>query len=319
MSEGVALLTHKILIWYKRLGKREVKAMVQHKGVMVPMITPFQENGDVDEKALRELTHYLIEKGVDSLFPAGSTGEGWSLSGSERQRIFEIVVKESRGRVPVYGGTGAVSTRESIQLAKIAEETGCNGMVMITPYYIVPKADELFDHFRAIAGAVRIPVIPYNNPARAVVSLPPELVTRLSYVPNIVGLKDSGGNLGLHMRFINETKAGFCVFQGRDDLFYSSLDLGAVGIVAATANVAPDIVVRLYETFVGGDRKASLQAQMKVARIRFALELGSFPNVIKEAMEMIGIKAGPTRAPVGKLSQEGREKLWAILKEIGLL
>jgi 4-hydroxy-tetrahydrodipicolinate synthase len=121
------------------------------------------------------------------------------------------------------------------------------------------------------------------------------------------------------MRFINETKAGFSVLQGRDDLFYSSLDLGAVGIVAATANVAPDLVVRLYKAFVDGDRKASLQAQLKVARIRFALELGSFPNVIKEAMEMIGIKAGPTRAPVGGLSQEGREKLRAVLKEIGLL
>ena len=293
--------------------------MVEHRGVMVPMVTPFQESGDLDEKALRELTHYLIEKGVDSLFPAGSTGEGWSLSPAERRRMFDIVVKESRGRVAVYGGTGAVSTRESIELAKMAEEAGCDGMVMITPYYIVPKADELFDHYRAIAESVRIPVIPYNNPARAIVSMTPDLVIRLSHVPNIVGLKDSGGNLGLHLRFVNETRPGFSVFQGRDDLFYSSLDLGAVGIVAATANVAPDLVVRVYRAFMSGDRKTSLQTQIQLAKIRFALELGSFPNVIKEAMEMVGIKAGPTRAPVGKLSGEGKEKLRAILKGIGLL
>jgi 4-hydroxy-tetrahydrodipicolinate synthase len=293
--------------------------MREHKGVMVPMVTPFQESGDLDEKALRELTHYLIEKGVDSLFPAGSTGEGWSLSPTERRRMFDIVVRESRGRVAVYGGTGAVSTRESIELAKMAEEAGCDGMVMITPYYIVPKADELFDHYRAIAESVRIPVIPYNNPARAIVSMTADLVIRLSQVPNIVGLKDSGGNLGLHLRFINETRPGFSVFQGRDDLFYSSLDLGAVGIVAATANVAPDLVVRVYRTFMSGDRKTSLQTQIQLAKIRFALELGSFPNVIKEAMEMVGIKAGPTRAPVGKLSGEGREKLRPILKELGLI
>jgi len=290
-----------------------------YRGVMVPMITPFQENGDLDERGLKELTCYLIEKGVVSLFPAGSTGEGWALSASERRRIFDIVVKESRRRVPVYGGTGAISTRESIELAKMAEEAGCDGMVVITPFYIVPKVDELFDHFRAITQSVKIPVIPYNNPARAVVSMTPDLVTRLSHVPNIVGLKDSGGNLGLHLRFIHETKPGFAVLQGRDDLFYPSLELGAAGIVAATANVAPDYVVKLYRSFTEGDPKTSLQAQVQVARIRFALELGSFPNVIKEAMEMIGIKAGPTRAPVGKICSEGKEKLRGILKEIGLL
>lgn len=292
---------------------------MEHKGVMVPMATPFQENGDLDEKALRDLTHFLVEKGVDSLFPGGSTGEGWSLSAAERRRVFEIVVKEAGGRVPVYGGTGGVSTRDAILLAHVAEDAHCDGMVAITPYYITPNAEELYCHYRAIADSSRLPLIPYNNPARAVVSMSPNFVTRISHVPNIVGLKDSGGNLGLHMRFIHETRPGFAVFQGRDEMFYPSLELGAAGIVAATANVAPDLAISIYRKFVQGDRAGSLQAQLKLAKIRFALELGSFPSVIKEAMEMVGLKAGPPRAPIGRLLPEAKEKLRAILQELDLV
>ncbi len=293
--------------------------MAEYKGVMVPMVTPFLANGDLDEKALRDLTHFLIDKGVDSLFPAGSTGEGWALSGAERRRVFEIVVKEAKGRVPVFGGTGAVSTREAIELTRMAAETGCDGAILITPFYIVPNMDELYEHFRAIAEATRFPIMPYNNPARAATSMTADVVVRMSKVPYIVGVKDSGGNLGLHMRFIHETKPGFAVWQGRDEMFYPSLELGSDGIIAATGNVAPELAVRVYKTFVAGDRAGSLQAQLQLAKIRFALTLGSFPTVIKDAMEMVGLKAGPSRGPVGKLSPEASEKLRAILKDLALL
>jgi len=293
--------------------------MTELKGVMVPLVTPFHENGDLDEKALRDLTHYMIERGVHSLLPAGSTGEGWSLLHSERRKVFDIVVKESGGRVPVFGGAGAVSTRESVLLAKMAKDAGCDGIVAITPYYIVPKPDELFDHYRTVAESASIPLIPYNNPGRAVVSMTPELVTRLSHVPNIVGFKDGGVNPKFLMRFIHETKPGFQVIQGHGEICYSSLELGAVGMAPATANVAPDLTVSLYNKFIEGDRKTSLQIQLRVAQIGFALELGSFPSVIRAAMEMLGIKVGPPRAPVGKLSEEGKEKLREILDEIGLL
>lgn len=292
---------------------------IEHKGVMVPMVTLFQENGDLDEKALRELTRFLIENGVDSLFPAGSTGEGWALSTAERKRVFEIVVEEARGRVPVYGGTGAITTRAAIELTQMAEEVGCDAVVMITPFYIVPTQDELFDHYAAIARSVGIGVIPYNNPNRAVVALSPELVSRLSHVPNLVGLKDSSGILGLTLRFITETRPGFAVLQGRDDMFYPSLALGVDGIVACVANMAPALTVELYSAFMAGDHERSLAAQVKLAQLRYALALGSFPSVIKAGMEMIGLKAGLPRAPVSKLSDEGHEKLRAVLQELGLV
>lgn len=292
---------------------------IEHKGVMVPMVTPFTEDGDLDEQALRELTHFLIEHGVDALFPAGSTGEGWALSPAERKRVFEIVVKEAKGHVPVYGGTGAITTRAAIELTRMAEEVGCDAVVMITPFYIVPTQDELYDHYAAVARSVSIGVIPYNNPNRAVVSLSPELVIRLSHAPNVVGLKDSSGNLGLTLRYINETKPGFAVFQGRDDMFYPSLAMGVDGIVACVANVAPDLTVELYHAFVEGDHERSRAAQVRLASLRYALALGTFPNVIKAAMEMIGLRAGPARAPVSKLSDEGHEKLRVVLQNVGVL
>jgi len=292
---------------------------VEHKGVIVPMVTPFQENGDLDQQALRELTHFLIDNGVDSLFPAGSTGEGWALSPAERKRVFQIVIEEARGRVPVYGGTGAITTRAAIELTKMAEEVGCDAVIMITPFYIVPTQDELYDHYVAIARAVGIGVIPYNNPNRAVAALSPELVSRLSRVPNLVGLKDSGGNLGLTLRFITETKPGFAVLQGRDDMFYPSLALGVDGVVACVANIAPALTVELYSAFMAGDHERSRAIQVQLAQLRYALALGSFPNVLKAGMEMIGLKAGPPRAPVSRLSDAGREKLRAVLQDLDIL
>ena len=291
---------------------------VEPRGVMVPMVTPFQKNGDLDEQGLRELTHFLIDHGVDSLFPAGSTGEGWALSAAERRRVFEIVIQEANGRVPVYGGTGAISTRTTIDLSRMAEEVGCDAVVIITPYYIVPTQEELFDHFVAIAHSISIGVIPYNNPNRAVVVLSPELVTRLSHVPNLVGVKDSGGNLGLTLRFICETKPGFSVLQGRDDMFYPSLAIGVDGIVACVANIAPALTAELYKAFMAGELERARTVQVQLAQLRYALALGSFPSVIKAGMEMIGLKAGPPRAPTGALSGEGHEKLRALLQGLGV-
>jgi 4-hydroxy-tetrahydrodipicolinate synthase len=291
----------------------------EYRGVVVPMVTPFQQNGDLDEQGLRNLTHFLIDHGVDSLFPAGSTGEGWALSPAERRRVFEIVIEEAKGRVPVYGGTGAISTRDAIELSLMAEEVGCDAVVMITPFYIVPTQEELFDHYVAIARSVHIGVIPYNNPNRAVVALSPELISRLSHVPNLVGIKDSGGNLGLTLRFITESKPGFSVFQGRDDMLYPSLAMGVDGIVACVANIAPALTAELYRAFMVGEHERARTAQLQLAQLRYALVLGSFPSMIKAGMEMIGLKAGVPRAPVSGLSGEGHEKLRALLQDLDIL
>lgn len=293
---------------------------VHAKGVIVPMVTAFKENGELDEQGLRRLTNHLIEKGVHGLFAAGSTGEGWALSMEEKKRVFEIVIEEANGRAPVYCGTGAITTRAAIHLTKIAEECGANAAVVITPFYIAPTESELYEHYAAIASATKLPVFPYNNPSRTGgVSLTVDVVVRLSKIANMAGIKDSSGDLALIMQFVERTPPEFAVCQGRDDIFYPSFVIGCTAAVAAAANISPDWVLEIYDAFAVGDWERCKQAQRRVALLRRALRLGTFPAVIKEAMSMIGMHLGPTRAPVGALTEENKERLRKILRSVGLL
>ncbi len=289
------------------------------KGIVVPIVTPFYSNGDVDEGKLRWLCSHLIDVGVHGIFPAGSTGEGWALDRDERRSIFKIVVAEVRGRVPVYGGTGAVTTREAVYLTQMAEDCGCDGTIAITPYYITPTEDELFEHFAAMCRATRLPVVPYNNPLRTGVPMSPDLVARLSELPNLAGIKDSSGNISLTRQFIERSREGFQVCQGRDELMYVSFVIGAVCAIAATACVVPELVLDIYHHFIKGEHQGAQAAQSKVAQLRTALAWGTYPIVVKEAMAMMGMDMGPGRAPVGPLTAANRQKLQATLRSMGVM
>jgi len=292
---------------------------LDHKGIMVPMVTPFTQQGDLDEPGLRELTNFLIDQGMHMLFPAGSTGEGWSLTRDERKRVLEIVIETANGRVPVYAGTGAISTRESIYLTKMAEDCGADAAVLITPFYIVPNADELYEHFAAVARATKLPVFPYNNPGRTGVGLSAAVVARLSEIQNMAGIKDSSGDISLIRQFVEKTRPGFAVCQGRDEMFFPGFVVGCCAAVAATANVIPEPVLEIYRAYLAGDWQRAQRAQSIVAVLRRALTLGTFPAVIKEAMAMVGRPAGPARAPVGGMSPRGREDLRSALTSMGVL
>lgn len=291
----------------------------QPKGIIPAMVTPLDENGELKEGALRKLTNYLIDGGVHGLFAVGSQGEFFSLRADQKKRIIEIVVEETNGRVPVYAGTGAVTTREAIELTKIAESAGAQAVSVITPYFINPNETELFEHYTAIARSTSLPVILYSNPARTGVSLSPDFVVRASKVDNIVGIKDSSGDLTLTAEYIRRTSEDFAVLAGRDTLIYATLAYGGKGSVAATANVAPKLVVEIYEAFVAGDHKRALEAQYRLAPLRLAFSFGTFPVVIKEALNMIGIDAGYTVKPVGTMTEAKREELREVLKGMGLL
>ncbi len=288
--------------------------------MVIPLLTPFRDDEAVDEDALRRLVRHLIAQGVHGLFPAGSTGEFWALSDNEKARVTEIVIEEAAGRIPVYAGTGAPSTRQSVALTRQAEGLGADAVVVITPFYITPNPDELYAHYAAIAKATRLPVIPYNNPARTGgVNLTPDVMERLACLPNLIGLKDSAGDMAQFLETRRRLPPPFSLFQGRDDLFYESLVAGAVGGVAAIGNVAAGAVVELYEAFIAGDLPRAQRAQARVTPLRKALNLGTFPAVLKEAMGMIGMPVGPARGPVHPLSAEARRQLAGTLKGIGLI
>ncbi len=290
------------------------------KGIIPAMVTPIDEAGRINERALRKLVNHLIEGGVHGLFPIGSQGEFFSLTPEEKKNVLKIVINETAGRGPVYAGTGAVTTREAVELTRMARDLGVSAVSVITPYFIVPTQQELMQHFLTIAKAVPdLPLLLYSNPDRTGVAMPPATVKELAGVENIVGIKDSSGDMTLSGEYIRVTRGmNFCVLAGRDTLIYATLCYGGTGSITATANVDPRVPVEIYEAFVAGDHKRALEAQYRLAPLRIAFGLGTFPIVIKEALEMIGIEAGPAVPPVGPMSRENREKLRKILEEMGL-
>jgi len=290
----------------------------QPKGIIPAMVTPVTSGGKINEEALRKLTNYLIKGGVHGLFPVGSQGEFYALTLEEKKHVIEVVVEETKGRVPVYAGTGAVTTREAIALTKMAEEAGVSAASVLTPFFIRPNEEELFEHYSAIAKATQLPLLLYNNPQRTGVNISAEFVTRASKIENIVGIKDSSGDVTLTAEYIRRTGDQFSVLAGRDTLIYGTLCYGGKGAIAATANVAPRMVVEIYEAFQAGDWKRSLEAQFRLAPLRLAFDLGTFPVVIKEALNLLGIDAGVGIPPVGGITPKAKGELKEILKNMGL-
>jgi len=297
----------------------EGKMDFQPRGIIPAMVTPVTPGGKINVEALRKLTDYLIKGGVHGLFPVGSQGEFYALTFEEKKRVIEVVVEETKRRVPVYAGTGAVTTREAIALTKMAEEAGVSAVSILTPFFIRPNEEELFEHYSAIAKATRLPVLLYNNPQRTGVNISPEFVARASRVENIVGIKDSSGDLTITSEYIRRTNEKFSVLAGRDTLIYGTLCYGGKGAIAATANVAPKVVVEIYEAFQAGDWKRSLEAQFRLAPLRLAFDLGTFPVVIKEALNLIGIDAGIGIPPVGGIAHKAKAELKKILENMELL
>lgn len=286
------------------------------KGIIPAMVTPFDLDEQINESALRQLVDHLLNGGVHGLFPTGSQGEFYALNNYEKQKIWEIVVDQTHGLVPVYAGTGAITTRDVIILNKMAEQAGVNAVSVLTPFFITPTENELYKHYVTVADATHLPIILYNNPGRTAVNLSAGLVARLAEHPNIVGIKDSSGDLSLTLAYLQQTDNTFSVLLGRDTLIYGGLLHGAKGSITATANVAPSLVVEIYEAFIEGDLSRSLAAQHKLAPLRYAFKLGTFPAVVKIALNLIGIDAGPARDPVGELTEESLVHLKDILAEL---
>jgi 4-hydroxy-tetrahydrodipicolinate synthase len=297
----------------------EAGMSISIQGIIPAMVTPLDQNEEIDEARLRNLVNYLIDGGVHGLFPMGSQGEFYAFSPEEKRAVWEIVSDETAGRLPVYAGTGAITTRQVIELNRIAEEVGVAAVSVLTPFFIQPSQEGLYRHFMEIADATSLPVILYSNPGRTNVKLSPSMVARLAQHPNIVGVKDSGGDLTATIEMIKLTGDEFAVLMGRDSLIYAGLHHGTKGAIAASASVVPALVASIYDAFMEGDLQGSLAAQERLLPLRLAFELGAFPVVVKEAVNMLGIPVGPTRAPITPLTAEAREQLQTVLRDMGAL
>lgn len=293
--------------------------MLMPQGIIPALITPFTPEQELDEAGLRLLARRLIDAGVHGLFCLGTNGEFFSLTFDEKVKIAEIVLDEAAGRVPVYVGAGAVGTEETKRLAVRLERAGVDALTVIAPYFLSFTQKELADHFRRVADATALPVLLYNIPSNTGNALQPETVSALARVPNIVGIKDSSGSFDTILRFLESADDQFSVLAGTDSLILPTLMAGGKGAVAATANLLPRVVVDIYEKWKQAKYAEAEMAQRQLRALRSMFKLGTLPSVLKEAMSMAGLPAGPARWPVGPITDEAREILISVVNEYKML
>lgn len=294
--------------------------MTPIRGIIPPVATPMQANEDLDLPRLKWFLDHLIGEGVHGVFVLGTNSEFYALDEREKQEVIATTVQHVRGRVPVFAGTGAETTREAVRLTRMAEKEGVDGVSVITPYFISPSQAEIADHYRRIAENTSLPVVLYNNPATCGgVKIDVDTVARLAEVKNILGIKDSSGDLQNTNEYIRVVPERFSVMQGRDTLIFQALLMGARGAVPATGNIAPRLIVEIYEAYQRGDLAASKAAQLKLNPVRLALNLGTAPGGVKAALQVLGKPIGPCRSPVAPLTPDKMDKMRAALKAGGLL
>lgn len=293
------------------------------RGCHIPLVTPFLEDGSIDEPGLRRLVNHLIEvEGVDGLVPCGTTGESPTLSHDEHGRVIEIVVQEARGRVPVIAGTGSNSTQEAIDMTLHAERVGADATLQVCPYYNKPTQEGLLAHFRAVAEATRLPILLYNIPGRTSRNIEPETVVKLSEVDNIVGIKDACGDLTQTMRILEATRnrdRPFYVLSGEDALTFPMMALGGHGVICAVGNVIGREYREMVHLMLEGRFAQAREIHFRTLPVVRALFIETNPVPVKEALNMMGLPAGPLRLPLTPMKQANREILRKALQEIGRL
>jgi 4-hydroxy-tetrahydrodipicolinate synthase len=289
-------------------------------GIIPPVATPMQANEDLDLPRLRWFLDHLIASGVHGVFVLGTNSEFYALDEAEKQAVVATAVAHVNKRVPVFAGTGAETTREAVRLTKMAEREGADGVSVITPYFISPNQQEIYDHYRRIAEHTKLPVVLYNNPSTCGgLKIDVDTVARLAQIPNILAVKDSSGDLQNTVEYIRVVPERFSVLMGRDTLIFSALQMGARGAVPATGNVAPALLAEIYNAFRRGDVGASRAAQLRLNPLRLALALGTAPGGVKAALALLGTPIGPCRSPVSGLGPDKVPMMRLALQAAGLL
>ncbi|MBX8483899.1 4-hydroxy-tetrahydrodipicolinate synthase [Pseudomonas cichorii] len=286
---------------------------MQFRGIIPALVTPFTDDQQLDEQALRGLIENLLQAGVHGLFVLGTNGEFFTLSESEKLKIARITVEAAAGRVPVVVGTGAFATHEVIELNKKMIDVGADALSIITPYFNAISQSELIKHYAAIADASELPLMMYNIPAKTGMSIGIGAVATLSQHPKIKGIKDSAGNFDALVQMMKYRSDDFAVFAGTDSLIYWNLLAGGDGAIAATANAVPDVVMSIWNNFQSGNHEAARAAQEALRPLRDAFALGTMPVVLKTATQLLNVPVGPCRFPVQPLDAAAREKLQGLL------
>jgi 4-hydroxy-tetrahydrodipicolinate synthase len=287
--------------------------------VLTAMVTPFRDDYAIDLDGAQQLATYLLDHGSDSLVVAGSTGEAPTLTSEEKGELFRACVEAARGKGKIVAGTGTYSTAESLELTRVAEEAGADGVLLVTPYYNKPPQRGLVAHFTKIAESTDLPVLVYNIPGRTATRIEHDTLLQLSAVPNIVGVKDSTGDFDAISKLVREAPPGFEVYSGDDWAAFGEVCLGAVGVISVAAHLVGDRIHEMLELATSGDVPAARKIHEELAPLFAAMFITSNPIPLKAALEMAGRPAGPPRLPLVPATPDERERIRRALEDAGLL
>ena len=288
------------------------------KGSMVALVTPFR-NGAVDEKALQELVELHVKCGTSALVPCGTTGESATLSYEEHDRVIELTVQYTKGRIPVIAGTGANSTEEAIMLTRHAMKAGADASLQVSPYYNRPTQKGLYLHFKAIAEAVDIPIVLYNIASRTGVNIEPETFAKLSQIKNIIGVKEASGSLEQMARIKKVVPKDFLLISGDDALTLPVMAIGGVGVISVVANIIPRDVADMCAAFGKGDIAQAQELHYKMLPLVKAIFIETNPIPVKTAMGLMGMIDPGLRLPMCEMESANKEKLVKELKDYKLI
>ena len=287
-------------------------------GCGTALVTPFTRSGALDEAGVGRLARRQIDAGIHFLVPCGTTGETPTLTGDERLRVVEIVVAEAKGKVPVLAGAGGYNTHEVIETAQQMARAGADGILSVAPYYNKPTPEGLYQHYKAIAEAVPLPVIVYNVPGRTSVNVDVATIVRLSEVPNIVGVKEASGNMTQMCEMCAAVPGDFLVLSGDDALTLPVMAVGGRGLVSVASNEVPAEMAKMVELAEAGDFKAARRLHQELLPLMQINFIESSPIPVKAAMAMMGLVEEVFRLPLVPPRPASRERIAQVLRDLGL-
>jgi 4-hydroxy-tetrahydrodipicolinate synthase len=288
-------------------------------GCGTALVTPFQKNQQLDEPALRRLVRRQIEAGINFLVPCGTTGESPTLTRAEHLRVVEITAEEAKGKVPVLAGAGGYNTAEVIELASELRHIGVDGILSVTPYYNKPTQEGLYQHYKAIATAVPLPIVVYSVQGRTGVNVEPATLARLASIDNIVGVKEASGNISQMARVVHEVPGRFHVLSGDDSITLPLIALGGRGLISVASNEIPAEMTKLTQLAMAGDFAGARVVQRQWLPLMEINFVESNPIPVKAAMAMMSLLEPVWRLPMTPPSAANQEKIAAVLKAAGLL
>jgi 4-hydroxy-tetrahydrodipicolinate synthase len=288
-------------------------------GCGTALVTPFRADLSLDEPALRRLVRRQIDAGVNFLVPCGTTGESPTLTHEEHLRVVEVTIEEAKGKVPVLAGAGGYNTREVIELAQTLERMGADGILSVTPYYNKPTQEGLFQHYKAIACSIRIPIVVYSVQGRTGVNVEPATLARLSAVENIIGVKEASGNIGQMAQVIHQVPDDFLVLSGDDAITLPLIALGGRGIISVASNEIPAEMAEIARQCLAGDFAAARKMYRKYLPLMEVNFVESNPMPVKAAMAMMGLLEPVWRLPMVAPKPESMKKIEIALDGAGLL